>query len=190
MKKIICLIALVLASVSCSSNDERVSGMVNDKIETMTGQEIVLDLLIENEGDEEQLARIFKCSVSTINRVKNKETYLTDNATTEFKNFLTAVKVSGKETFKENDPYYDFWIRSFRSWLDGIFWIVLTISIFGAILGFITGSLGNAEGVGLLPLVLYGFLYLIIWILGLIWSYENPTNLFLEKINPLFETLM
>ena len=185
MKKNIYLLTLVFVSFSCSNNDKEVAGLVKEKVDTMSGHEVVRDLLIENEGDVEQLARIFNCSVSTINRVKDKETYLTDNALSEFKNLLVAVKVSGEDIFKENDPYYDSWIRSFIYWLNGIFWIVMVISIFGAILGALT-----QQGVGLIPLALYGVVYLIIWVIELIWSYEEPANLFIEKIDPLFETLL
>ena len=182
---------IALTVISCSNNDEEVSNLVKDKIETMSGHEVVRDLLIENEGDEEQLARIFKCSVPTINRIKNKETYLTENALTEFRNLLLAVKVSGEDTFKENDPYYDSWIRSFRYWLSSIFWIVFAISIFGSILGMLTANTeGGAQGIGLIPLAIYGIIYLIIWIFNMIWSYEQPANLFIEKINTIIETLL
>jgi hypothetical protein len=190
MERISYLLVLIFLSVSCSNNDKEVAGLVNDKIETMSGHEVIRDLLIENDGDEEQLARIFKCSLSTINRIKDKETYLTDNALSEFKNFLHAVKVSGKDTFKENDPYYDSWIRSFIDWLQGIFMIVLVITIFGIILGAITGANGEPQGIGMIPGVIYGIIYFIFWLLNKIWSYDNPLNFFSEKINPIFETLL
>ena len=191
MKKIIYLIAIVLTSISCSNNDKKVAELVKDKIEIMSGHEVVRDLLIENDGDVEQLARIFKCSVNTINRIKDKETYLTENGFAEFKNLLLAVKVSGQDTFKENDPYYNSWIRSFRYWLNSIFWIVIVISVFGFILGAVSAnSEGGAQGIGIIPLVFYGIVYLIMWIVNMIWSYEKPVNLYLEKINPIFETLL
>ncbi|MCD8431279.1 hypothetical protein LNJ05_00675 [Tenacibaculum finnmarkense genomovar ulcerans] len=191
MKKIIYLLTIFIICISCSNNDEKVAGLVADKVATMSGHEVVRDLLIKNDGDEEQLARIFKCSISTIKRVKNKETYLTDNSLREFKNLLVAVNVSGEDTFKENDPYYDSWIRSFLYWLNSIFWIVLVISIFGLMLGAITANTeGGAQGLGLIPLAIYGIIYLLAWILNLIWSYEQPANLFIEKINPILETLL
>ncbi len=191
MKKIIYLVLILITSVSCSNNDKTVKELTVEKVETMNGHEIIRDLLIENEGDKEQLARIMKCSVPTINRVLNKETYLTENAIKEFRSLLTTVKVNGKSTFIDNDPYYNSWIRSFKHWLKSIFWIVLVISIFGFILGAITANTeGGAQGIGLIPLGIYAVIYFIIWILGWIWSYEQPANLFIEKINPIFETLM
>jgi hypothetical protein len=190
MNKTIYLLILVFTSLSCSNNDKEVAELMQEKIQSISGHEVVRDLLIENDNDAEQLARIFNCSVPTILRVKNKETYLTENANTEFKNLLTAVKVSGEDTLKENDPYYDSWNRSFLHWLGSIFWVVIAITIFSFILGAVTGFLGEAQGVGLLPIVLYGIIYLIIWGIGLVMPYDQPANLYLEQINPLFETLV
>lgn len=190
MNKTIYLLILVFTILSCSNSDKEVAELMQEKIQSMSGHEVVRDLLIENDNDAEQLARIFKCSVPTILRVKNKETYLTENANTEFKNLLTAVKVSGDDTFKENDPYYDSWNRSFLHWLGSIFWVVFAITIFSAILGFVTGAFGDAQGVGLLPIILYGIIYFIVWGIGLVMSYDQPANLYLEQINPLFETLL
>jgi hypothetical protein len=191
MKKIIYLIVIALTITSCSNNDKKVASLVKDKVETMSGHEVVRDLLIENDGNEEQLARIFKCSVPTINRIKDKETYLTDNALSEFRNLLVAVKVSGEDIFKENDPYYDSWIRSFKYWLGSIFWIVAAISIFGFVLGLLTANTeGGAQGIGLIPLAIYGIIYLITWGLNMVWSYEPPAYLHVEKINTVIETLL
>lgn len=197
MKKIICLLTIVFTCLSCSNNDKEVASLVKDKVETMSGHEVVRDLLIENEGDVEQLSRIFKCSVSTINRVKDKETYLTDNALSEFKNLLVAVKVSGENTFKENDPYYDSWIRSFKYWLNDWIWWAIGLWVLMIILGAIMGAGDNIEGsstlgsfVSLPLIVIFGGGYLVTWIGNMISSYENPAFLFLEKINPLFETLL
>ena len=190
MKKIICLLTFVLAIFSCSNNDKEVAELVKDKVETMSGHEIVRDLLIENEGDVEQVARIFKCSVSTINRVKDRETYFTDNALSEFKNFLVAVKVSGKDTYKENDPYYDSWVRSFRYWLNKyVYWAIAGFVLF-FIIGFSGGDAGFAGYIDALIVIVFGGGYLITWLFNWIWRYEQPVNLFIEKINPLFETLL
>ena len=126
MNKITFFLIVFFVTISCSNNDKKVANLVNNKVEIMSGHEIVADLLIENDGNEEQLARIFKCSLPTIQRILNKETYLTENALSEFRNLLVAVKVSGKDTFKENDPYYESWIRSFRYWLNTyVFWVIV-----------------------------------------------------------------
>lgn len=197
MNKIVSILLLSLLIISCGSNDNEVARLVKDKIATMSGHEVIRDLLIENDGDKEQLARIFKCSVFTINRIKDKETYLTDNALSEFKNFLYAVKVSGKDTFKENDPYYNSWIRSFRYWLNS--WIIIAVIVWIGmiILGAVLGSQDNEEGAGVLgsvvslPLIIiFGGGYLITWILNMFWSYEPSINLYSKKLNPIFETLL
>lgn len=190
MKKTVYLLILVFTSLSCSNNDAKISGLVKVQIETMSSSEVVRDLLILNDGDEEQLARIFKSSVPAITRIKNKETYLTDNALHEFKNLLLAVKVSGKDIFAENDPYYNSWHRSFLQWLNSIFWITIAITVFSVILGGVTGFLGDAQGVGLAPIILYAIIYFIIWVIGLLMPYNQPANLYSEQINPLFETLL
>ena len=207
MKKIIYLIIFVLASVSCSNNDKEVAGLVRDKIDTMSGHEVVRDLLIENDGDEEQLARIFKCSVPTINRIKNKETYLTDNALEEFKNLLVAVKVSGKDTFKENDPYYDSIIRSYSLWVKNhviyliISFVILLIIIilgkegsFNALNPFAIFYLGIRGVAPYKMILLYTILFFVAigfaFVYNLISPYSQPEYIFIEKINPIIETLL
>lgn len=197
MNKTIYLLILVFTILSCSNSDKEVAELMQEKIQSMSGHEVVRDLLIENDNDAEQLARIFKCSVPTILRVKNKETYLTENAVTEFKNLLTAVKVSGEDTFKENDPYYDSWIRSFRYWLNSYVYWAIGALVLMFILGAVLGSNDNLEGSAVLgnvvsvPLIIiFGGGYLLTWILNMIFSYQEPANLFLEQINPLFETLL
>jgi hypothetical protein len=193
MKKVIFLLTFVPLIISCSNNDKVVANLVEDKVATMSGHEVVRDLLIANDVDVEQLARIFKCSVPTINRVLDKETYLTDNALSEFRNLLVGVKVSGKDTFKENDAYYDSWIRALEYFLIKNF-------VFLVILG---GVVAVSFNWFFIPKDFYGFLslsaipyffiliiYLFSWILNLMWSYEQPVNLYIEKIDTIIETLL
>ena len=190
MKKTIYLFILVFTSLSCSNSDKEVAALMKEKVQSMSGNEVVRDLLIENENDAEQLARIFNCSVPTIMRVKNKETYLTNNASTEFKNLLAAVKISGEDTFKENDPYYDSWIRSFRYWLNSyVLWGVGAFVLF-FIIGFTGGDVAFAGYIDFSICVVFIGGYFLTWILNMLFPYLPPANLFLEKINPLFETLL
>lgn len=189
MKKILSLLTFVFVIFSCTNNDKVLASLVKEKVDTMSGHEVVRDLLIENEGDEEQLARIFKCSVPTIKRIKNKETYLTENALSEFRNLLVGVKVSGKDTFKENDPYYDSNIRSLKYWLNSKFWIVLIITVFYIII-MITYRDNGLEGDGFIPLYLFVILYILVYVLNWVFPYKQPSNLFLEKINPIIETFL
>ena len=196
MKKVILLIPFILLIFSCSNNDKVVASLVKDKVETMSGHEVIRDLLIENDGDVEQLARIFKCSVPTINRVLGKETYLTDSALSEFRNLLVGVKVSGNDTFKENDPYYDSWIRSFRYWLNEyVYWgsgLIILLIIIGLSTGdsLYDGDLGFGVYIFYFLISVFVGGYLKTWILNMIWPYEVPSNLYHEKINPIIETLL
>lgn len=185
MKKVMYLLAIVISTVSCSNNDREMHALIKEKVETMSGHETVSDLLIENGGDYEQLGRIFNCSIHTIKRVQNKETYFSDNAIAEFRELLIAVEIYGDDVFKENDPYYDSWIRSFQYWLKSIVWYVVVISILGAVIGFF--GLG---GLGLIPLGVYLLILFLFKGLNSLFSFETPANLFLEQINPLFETML
>ncbi len=188
--KVVLYTLLAITLLSCSSKDEKLEALTKDKVAKMTSDEVVRDLLIENDGDYEQLGRIFKCSVNTIKRVEKKETYLTENALKEFKNLLVSVKVVGKDSFKENDPYYDSWIRSFRYWLNKyVFWGVGVFVLF-----FIMGLSGVSEfGAGAYidtgVFVIFVGGYLVTWIGNMIWSYDIPTYLTDEKINPIIEVL-
>lgn len=196
MNKITLLLLAFFVTLSCSNNDKKVSDLINNKVETMSGREIVTDLLIENDGDEVQLARIFNCSVPTIHRILNKETYLTDNALHEFRNLLVAVKVSSDETFKENDPYYESWIRSFRYWLNTyVFWaigsgIFIALIIFYTLPEILILSIPLEFIIALSPICFFTIAYIVTWVANMFWPYVPSANLFLEQINPLFETLI
>ena len=195
MNKITLLLLAFFVTLSCSNNDKKVSDLINNKVETMSGREIVTDLLIENDGDEVQLARIFNCSVPTIHRILNKETYLTDNAISEFRNLLVAVKVSGEDTFKENDPFYESWIRSFRYWLDTyVFWAIGAGICIWIILLFtpeiLIGFIPLEIIIVLSPICFFTIAYIVTWLANMFFPYIPPANLFFEQINPLFETLI
>lgn|GEM_PF-6411174 len=191
-------IAAIFLVASCSNNDGEVEELVQEKVEMMAGHEVVRDLLIENDDDKEQLARIFKCPMATLDRVRNKETYLTENALKEFKNLLVNVKVYGDEAFQENDPYYDSWFRSFKLWLNDyiLYGIIafLVVMFFGATNFLVEGIDSDPDpifqSIILIILLIFAGGYLITWLFNIIWPYENPVIIYSEKINPIFETLL
>lgn len=190
MKNLIFTLSLICVTLlSCSDNDKTIERLTSEKIEKMSSDELVRDLLIENEADYEQLGRIFKCSVSTIKRIEKKESYLTENAQKEFQNLLVNVKIVGKDAFKENDPYYDSWIRSFRYWLNKwVWWAVAGFAIF-FLIGFSEGDAGFGVYIDMFITIVFGGGYLITWVTNMIWSYEIPNYLYSDKLNPIIETL-
>nr|WP_299034655.1 hypothetical protein [uncultured Tenacibaculum sp.] len=190
MKNLIFTLSLICVTLlSCSDNDKTIERLTSEKIEKMSSDELVRDLLIENEADYEQLGRIFKCSVSTIKRIEKKESYLTENAQKEFQNLLVNVKIVGKDAFKENDPYYDSWIRSFRYWLNKwVWWAVAGFAIF-FLIGSSEGDAGFGVYIDMFITIVFGGGYLITWVTNMIWSYEIPNYLYSDKLNPIIETL-
>ncbi|AFL85396.1 hypothetical protein Belba_2864 [Belliella baltica DSM 15883] len=165
----------------------------------MTGHETVQELLIENDGDIEQLARIFGCSISTLKRVLNKETFLTVEALSEFKEFLFAVKIDGKNILKENDPRNDYWIIKYKNFLNKYIYWAGGLVILGVLIGASVGSSGGDYSEGVVPfvgtinlfnIVLIILSYLFVFGILKIWPYQNPEWLYIENINPIFEVLI
>lgn len=196
-KRLFFVFSIALLISSCSSNDEQLSKLVNDKIETMTGQEVIRDLLIENDGDIEQIARVFGCSVSTINRILDGKTFATETALKEFKDLLKSVKIAGKIALKDRDPYYDSWIRSFRFWLNKYIWkaffLLILMMVLGACMGFVGGEefaavLGTVVSLPLI--IIFGGGYLITWIGNILFPYVADISLHAEKLNVVFERLL
>jgi hypothetical protein len=65
---------LFLIITSCTK-DTGTDSLIEDKLETMSGKEILRELLIKNDNDVNQLARIFECSPSSLKRIVDGETF-------------------------------------------------------------------------------------------------------------------
>ncbi|ERM80432.1 hypothetical protein P872_21880 [Rhodonellum psychrophilum GCM71 = DSM 17998] len=198
MKKYFGIAIILFLFNACSNKDVERSDLIKGRIEVMTGQEVIQELLIENDTDIEQIARIFNCSVPTLNRVLERKSYLTNNALEEFKQFLVAVKILDDNSFIENDPLHDYWIIKFRSYLDKYVWWAGYLLIFGIVVGAIVGFSGGDPGefvifigyINLFNLIMFSISYLFAIIVLWIFPYVQPEILYSPEINTVFETLI
>ena len=115
MKKLLLLIFFIISFISCSGDKQHISHNIREKVQNLTDSEIINELIIKTNGDKEKLGRILGCSISTIDRVKNQVTYLTNNSRKECQSLLIDVEFNGTKVLNERDPYNDSWIRSTAS---------------------------------------------------------------------------
>ncbi len=190
MRNFLYTLLVVFALFSCSVDymNTKIEPVIKEKVAKLNSNEIVKNLLVKNGNDYEQLGRIFKCSVNTLKRVEKKETHFTPKALKEFRSFLCYVEMAGendyKNVFKESDPYYDAWWRTFKYNLDNYFWWLLIMT---AIYVFFSKALFIFNIV--LDVIIIGGGYLLIWICNMLYPYNAPTYLFDEKINSVIELL-
>jgi len=106
------LTAMLFLILTSCSKDNGTGSLIEDKLESMSGKEMLRELLIKNDNDVNQLARIFECSPSSLRRiVEGKETIATPNAIIEFKNILHQVLVTKEKNLDELDPYNQTWYK-------------------------------------------------------------------------------
>lgn len=190
MSRIIFVVLIAFTFISCSGDKEKISQNIRDKVHGLTDSELVNELIIKTDGDKEQIARVLECSIYTIDRIKEKKTFLTENARVEFENILFDIEFNGTETLIEKDPYYDSWFRSFRHWLNKYKWWALAAFLLFFLITFSGGDPGITIFIDSIISIVFLGGYLITWIGNLICPYENPSFLFIEKINHLFEVLI
>ena len=187
MKKITLLVFVAFGFISCSGDKQPISQDMKDHIENMTDSNLVKELLIKTEGDKEQLGRVLNCSIYTIDRIGKEESFLTNNSRKEFENLLFDIESNGPKTLIERDSYYDSWSRSLKNTLNSWIWIIVISTVINLVLAFFIEELILMF---ILEVLIVGVAYLSTWIGNMISPYENPAFLFIEKINPLVETLL
>ncbi|MBB3701206.1 hypothetical protein KMW28_18810 [Flammeovirga yaeyamensis] len=117
--KLLILLPLLLTSCLNTSDIQK----INSEVELLKGHEIVEQLLDCNDGDVEQLARIFSTSVPVIQRIQNKESELTFSADQQWKDVLKKVKIEGSGVFYDLDPYYESRTRKVLYYIYEFWWI-------------------------------------------------------------------
>lgn len=103
------LTALFFIILTSCSKDNGTEPLIEEKLETMSGKEMLNDLLLKNDNDIRQLARIFECSPSTLKRIKSGETIPTSNGVNQFKNILNQSLINKDYTLDELDPSNQTW---------------------------------------------------------------------------------
>lgn len=122
-----------LILTSCSK-DNGTESLIEDKLETMSGKEMLRELLIKNDNDINQLARIFECSPSSLKRILESETLTTSEAENQFKNVLNQTLIAKEKTLDELDPLKQslsyktkLFITSHYVWIIGMICIILLL---------------------------------------------------------------
>lgn len=97
-----------LISISCSK-DNGTDSLIEEKLDSMSEKEMLRELLIKNDNDINQLARIFECSPSTLKRILSGKTISTVNGKSQFKNILNQTLITQDQTFDQLDPLNQSW---------------------------------------------------------------------------------
>lgn len=183
------LLTIMLFStfISCSK-DNGTGSLIEDKLETMSGKEILRELLIKNDNDVNQLARIFDCSPSSLRRIlAGKETIATPNAIIEFKNILHQVLITKKKTLDELDPINrENWIYQTKFFIQNHYVWGIVILFIGLIIALIKNELIGAFIIllDIIILLIYLLLISIIWFKGdpvIIDSHKNSADTIWEQ---------
>lgn len=120
-----------LILTSCSK-DNGTESLIEDKLESMSGKEMLRELLIKNDNDVNQLARIFECSPSSLKRILNGETITTKTASDELKNILNQTLISKEKTLDELDPLKQSWAYKLLNFFNKYFlWFIIFLLILG-----------------------------------------------------------
>lgn len=183
--KTVFIVALFgLVSVLTSCNDDKREEYVK-VAESRSTADLLDDLYVGSEGDVEAIARILKCTPSSIERIRKGET----SATSQFAERVVDVSVyyyvNGQSFSKLRAALDDEW-----KWYNDVlyfpkhhpFWFwAITIALF---LG-----LAFAALVFVWPLLLELVLFLICWLIALICSPDAMQDRYQETINPTVEQI-
>jgi hypothetical protein len=173
--------------ISCSK-DNGTESLIEDKLETMSGKEILRELLITNDNDINQLARIFECSPSSLRRIAEGETFATPEAEKQFKNILYQTLISKEKSLDELDLNRDTWSYKIKHFFDNYYLWFVGLFVFGILL-----SLGKKEGesAGCGCIGIFLFLCLIIYLVIFFWFNDSAVapDKFKNTYDPIWEIL-
>ncbi len=187
ISKIAILIALFVTTcmlVSCESENEKREKFIQIA-ESRSTADLLDDLYVGSEGDVEAIARILKCTPSSIERIRKGES----SATSQFAERVVDVSVYyyvNEQSFSMlRAALDDEW-----GWYDDVlyfpkhhsFWFwTITIALF---LG-----LAFAALVFVWPLLIELLLFLLCWIISLICSPDAMQDRYQDSINPTVEQI-
>ncbi len=191
---------LVLSACSKLSNEQKgeLEGIVSRTVLKYQITDAINEIIIINDGDSLQIARILNCSPSTLKRLASGVTYPTPTFNKEIREVLRIAKLEGASKLQSLDPQ-DCWYKQFRRYLLYNIVLLLIISVcLGFFGGWVTSRSNNGKGGCLLfatnfiPAFLVLYIYpiyaFIEWVYG--WSStEVATDAFTNVINPTLEIL-
>lgn len=198
------LFSILVAILFSCSKENKTESLIEEKLETMSGKEMLRELLIKNDNDVDQLARIFDCSSSSLKRILSGETHNTADAKNQFKNVLNQTLVTKETTLDELDPKYQPWKSKCKHLIERnylkIGLTVLTIILVGFIfpststdtVAFEFGILQNDKsyplvGLGLILLFITLLSYFILVIIGWFTIETIHIDKFKNTFDPIWE---
>jgi hypothetical protein len=169
----LCTTFFFLILTSCSKNNGTES-LIEDKLESMSGKEMLRELLIKNDNDVNQLARIFDCSPSSLRRIlEGKETIATPNAKIDFKNTLHQVLVTKEKTLDQLDPYKQSWLFKIKFFFRNNYIPFILVLVFAIIIG-VCGGGGLSDRIFLIWFIC---LFIYLTVISIIWFKGEPIKL-------------
>ncbi len=163
-------IILFLILTSCSK-DNGTESLIEDKLETMSGKEMLRELLIKNDNDVNQLARIFECSPSSLKRILRGETLATTDGGNQFKNVLNQTLIIKKKALDELDPLNQSWNYKTKFFIENNYvWLIAMLCIIFFLVSTELVETDLFSGLAItfaiiivLSIVIYVFVNLFIW---------------------------
>src|SRR5690554_1386741 len=108
------IIQLVILCIFFSCSEKSLTNeLIEEKISKMSGRDMLMDLLIMNDNNIYQLARIFECHPSSLKRIFEEVSYPTDDAKKHFQILLHNVLLNGSDVFLKEDPEIGWFKRNF-----------------------------------------------------------------------------
>ena len=178
---------LFLTLASCSK-DNGTESLIEDKLEAMSGKEMLRELLIKNDNDIDQLARIFECSPNSLRRIVEGETFATPEAEKQFKYILNQTLISKEKSLDDLDLYRDTWSYKIKHFFDKHYpWF---IGLF--VVGVLTIFSNDKEGESGCSCI-FGFLFVcvVIYLIVYFCNSDEPFTIdkFKNTYDPIWEIL-
>ncbi|MGQ7945088.1 hypothetical protein [Flavobacterium sp. WC2509] len=194
-----------LILISCSK-DNGTESLIEDKLETMSSKEILRELLIKNDNDINQLARIFECSPSSLKRILESETFATSEAENQFKNVLNQTLITKDKTLDELDPKYKPLKFKIKRLIEQNYIKIGLICLGLIIIGLVFPSTSTDKtalgfgidhddksypltGLGILAIITILLVYFILVIIGWLSTETIYKDLFVNSFDPIWEQL-
>lgn len=200
------LITLFFLILTSCSKENVTESLIEDKLETMSGKEMLRELLIKNDNDINQLARIFECSPSSLKRILESETFATSEAENQFKNVLNQTLITKDKTLDELDPKYKPLKFKIKRLIEQNYIKIGLICLGLIIIGFIFPSTSTDKtalgfgidhddksypltGLGILAIITILLVYFILVIIGWFSAETFYNDLFINSFDPIWEQL-
>lgn len=181
---------LFLICTSCSK-DNGTESLIESKLERMSGKEMLVELLIKNDNDVNQLARIFECSPSSLKRIVEGETIPTTEAKNQFKNALNQTLITKEKSLDELDPYKQTWLFKIKFLYTDNYIIFVVVLIFAIIISVCSDESADINFNFIIWVIWFICLIIFLIVISLIWFKGEPIVIdnFKNTIDPIWELL-